>query len=136
MLVVYFCVSFHCYFFYTLLYKLTVLWAIGFHSLIYYICISVCTTAKKIKFSIKDFLRKCDQIRSFLRIWSQLLKKSLMENVIFCSEHCIMLHIWSLKFPYNCIVYLIINQDICLVVFLSGFAQLYFNHEPEMVIHL
>ena len=37
------------------------------------------------KFYIKDFFSKCDQIRSFLRIWSHLLKKSLMENVIFCA---------------------------------------------------
>ena len=37
------------------------------------------------KFSIKDFCSKCDQIRSFLRIWSHLLKKSLMENFIFCA---------------------------------------------------
>ena len=35
------------------------------------------------KLSIKDFLSKCDQIRSFLRIWLHLLKKSLMENFIF-----------------------------------------------------
>ena len=35
------------------------------------------------KFSIKDFFSKCDQTRSFLRIWSDLLKKSLMENFIF-----------------------------------------------------
>ena len=35
------------------------------------------------KFSIKDFLSKCDQIRSFLWIWSHLLKKSLMENITF-----------------------------------------------------
>ena len=34
------------------------------------------------KFSIKDFLIKCDQIRSFLRIWSHLLKKSLMEDFV------------------------------------------------------
>ena len=40
-------------------------------------------TAQKIKFSIQDFFSKCDQIRSFLRIWSHLLKKSLMENFIF-----------------------------------------------------
>ena len=39
--------------------------------------------AQKMKFSIKDFLSKCDQIRSFLWIWSQLLKKSLMKNFIF-----------------------------------------------------
>ena len=34
--------------------------------------------ARKMKFSIKDFFSKCDQIRSFLRIWSYLLKKYLM----------------------------------------------------------
>ena len=37
------------------------------------------------KFAIKDFLSKCDQIRSLLPIWSHLLKKSLMENFIFCA---------------------------------------------------
>ena len=38
------------------------------------------------KFSIKDFFIKCDQIHRKLRIWSHLLKKSLMENFIFlCS---------------------------------------------------
>ena len=42
-------------------------------------------TAQKMKFSIEDFFSKCDQIRSFLRIWSHLLKKSLMENFIFCA---------------------------------------------------
>ena len=40
---------------------------------------------KNMKFSIQDFLRKCDQIRSFLRSWSHLLKESLMENFIFCA---------------------------------------------------
>ena len=38
---------------------------------------------KKMKFSIKDFFLKCDKIRSFLRIYSHLLKKTLMENFIF-----------------------------------------------------
>ena len=33
---------------------------------------------KKIKFSIMDFFSTCDQIRS-------LLKKSLLENLIFCA---------------------------------------------------
>ena len=42
-------------------------------------------TTQKMKFSIKDFSRKYDQIRSFLRIWSHLLEKSLMENFIFCA---------------------------------------------------
>ena len=37
-------------------------------------------TAQKVKFSIKAFFCKCDQIRSFLRIRSHLLKKSLTEK--------------------------------------------------------
>ena len=41
-------------------------------------------TAQKMKFSIKNFFSKWDQIRSFLQIWSHLLKTSLMENFIFC----------------------------------------------------
>ena len=36
--------------------------------------------AQNMKFSINNFFRKCDQVRSFLRIWSHLLKKSLMSN--------------------------------------------------------
>ena len=43
------------------------------------------STAQKMKFSIKDFLSKCDQIRRKLWIWLHLLKKSLMENFIFCA---------------------------------------------------
>ena len=39
------------------------------------------------KLSIKDLFSKCDQIHRFLRIWSNLLKKSLMENFIFCAVH-------------------------------------------------
>ena len=46
---------------------------------------SFLNTAQKMKFYIKDFFSKCDQIRSFLRICSHLLKKSLMENFIFCA---------------------------------------------------
>ena len=36
--------------------------------------------------SIKDFFSKSDQIRRKLQIWSHVLKKSLMENFIFCAE--------------------------------------------------
>ena len=63
-------------------------------------------TAQKLKFSIKekgvsinlniqihscvikDFFSKCDQIRRLMRIWSNILKKSLMENFIFCAVLC------------------------------------------------
>ena len=40
-------------------------------------------TAQKMKFSIKDFFSKCDQTHKKLRIWSHLLKKSLIENFFF-----------------------------------------------------
>ena len=40
-------------------------------------------TAQKMKFSIKCFFSKCNQISRKLRIWSHLLKKSSMENFIF-----------------------------------------------------
>ena len=43
------------------------------------------TLHKKLKFSIKAFFRKHDKIRRKLRIWSHLLKKSLIENFIFCA---------------------------------------------------
>ena len=43
------------------------------------------STAQKMKFSIKDLFSKYDQICRKLRIWSHLLKKSLMENFIFCA---------------------------------------------------
>ena len=45
----------------------------------------VCHTAQKMEFPIKDFFSKCDQIHSFLWIWSHLLKKSLIENSFFCA---------------------------------------------------
>ena len=37
------------------------------------------------KFSTKDFLSECNQIRREMRIWSHLLKKSIVENFIFCA---------------------------------------------------
>ena len=45
-------------------------------------------TAQKMKFSIKGFFGKCDQICSFMRIWSHLLKKSLMDKFIVCAVQC------------------------------------------------
>ena len=42
-------------------------------------------TAQKMKFSIKNFFSKCDQIHRKLRTRAHLLKKSLMEYFIFCA---------------------------------------------------
>ena len=47
-------------------------------------CLVICT-AQKMKLFVKEFFSKYDQIRRKLRIWSHLLKKSLMENFIFCA---------------------------------------------------
>ena len=44
-----------------------------------------CITEQKMKFSIKDFFSKCDEIRRKLWIWLHLLKKSFIENFIFCT---------------------------------------------------
>ena len=56
------------------------------------------------KFSIKDFFSKRDQIRSCLRIWSHLLEKSLMENFISCVVQFIQfwrgIFIWKFKQAY------------------------------------
>ena len=40
---------------------------------------------KKMKFFIKDFFNKRDQIHSLLWIWSHLLEKSIMENFSSCA---------------------------------------------------
>ena len=42
-------------------------------------------TAHTMKFSVKDFFSKCEQILKKLRIYSHLLKKSLTENFILCA---------------------------------------------------
>ena len=52
---------------------------------IFFLVLKNINTAQKMKFSIKDFFSKCDEIRSFLRIWLHLVKKSLMENFICCA---------------------------------------------------
>ena len=41
--------------------------------------------AQKLKFFNKDFFSQYDQLRSFLRIWSHLLKKVLLEEFNFCA---------------------------------------------------
>ena len=63
--------------------------------------------AQKMKFFIKDLFSKCDQIRSFLRIWSHLLNKSLMENFIFYAVEISLVHA-KLFMVQSC------RNDICL----------------------
>ena len=58
-----------------------------------------CITEQKMKFSIKDFFSKCDEIRRKLWIWLHLRKKSSMENFILCAVYRHGLIIWSK--PYS-----------------------------------
>ena len=58
-------------------------------------------TAQKMMFSVKAFFGKFDQIHRFLRIWSHLLKKSLMENLIFCAVYALIIPIFSRVHPFN-----------------------------------
>ena len=51
------------------------------------------STAQKMKFSFMDFFSKCDEIRSFLRIWWHLLKESMKENLFFVQ--CMLRASWS-----------------------------------------
>ena len=55
------------------------------YGMILKILIKTSSTSQKMKFSIKDFLSKWDQIRSFLRIWSHLLIKILNGKFHFCA---------------------------------------------------
>ena len=49
------------------------------------------------KFFIRDFFSKCDQIRRKLRIWSHLQKKSLMENFIFCAVYIVSIELVTVR---------------------------------------
>ena len=76
-------------------------------------------TAQKMKFSIKDFFSKCNQIHSLLQIWSHLLKKSLVEN--FMPEHSrvgISFRVSSVRvclsmFEYVRVCSVVLNQGCC-----------------------
>ena len=58
--------------------------------------LNVTNTAQKMKFASKDFFSKCELFRRKLRICSHLLKKSLMENFIFCAMKILsFLQVWS-----------------------------------------
>ena len=42
--------------------------------------------------SLKKYLSECEQVRKKLSIWSNLLKYSLMENLIFCAVFVFLNH--------------------------------------------
>ena len=91
-----------------------------------YVCFYRCVlvTAQKMKFSIKDFFSKCDQIRRKLRIWSYLVKKSLMKNFIL-SAACMclfsFLELRSLDFSVKPCFYITFSNEKVRVFISSSF---------------
>ena len=71
-------------------------------------------------FSFKDFFSKCDQIHSFQRIWSHLLKKPLMENFIFYAVFLVCFCVFEICF---CVT---------LTLFYSVWQNKYFNCSGEI----
>ena len=71
-----------------------------YSSMIFILSSTVYCTAQNMKFSIKDFFSKCNQIRRKLRIWSHLLKKSLMQNFIIFGHY----FFWSIRVKIQCFV--------------------------------
>ena len=67
---------------------------------IFLIICSILYNAQKMNFPVMDFFSKCDQIRSFLRIWSHLLKKSLMNRKLYflCSDSYRYSWIWGFMY--------------------------------------
>ena len=60
-------------------YEIILLWSINFQINLLY------SRVQKKKLSIKHFFSKCEQIRRKLRIWFDLLKKTLMKKVRSCA---------------------------------------------------
>ena len=69
------------------------------------------------KFSIKDFFSKYDQVRGTLRICLYLLKKSLMEKFTLCAV--LLLIMTALKYNSNLKIYIgKVNQNACKITLL------------------
>ena len=64
---------------------------------------------KKMKFSIRNFLSKCHQKHRKLRIWSHLLKKSVIENFVFCAVSAktkrFSENLWKIQQKLNRLIY-------------------------------
>ena len=89
------------------------------------------------KFSIKDFFRKCAQIRRKLRVWSHLLKKSLMETLFFlCSDGRQNHYLQSLTLPIHPNTARLKEQRRNLISSVQAFfvcEASYFNNEEKTI---
>ena len=69
---------------------------------------------QKMKYSTKDFFSKCNQINWKIRIWSHLLKKSLMENLIDLNNDVYIIGDFNMNFFFrHKYVLLKISINIC-----------------------
>ena len=75
-------------------------------------------TTQKMKFFIKDFFSKCDQIHCVLWIWSYLLKKFLMEIFIDCAVYI------SKRYNWNAIIFLLTS----IVFFIKTYLRQKLQH--------
>ena len=73
------------------------------------------------KFSIKDFFSKCDQIHRRMLIWLHLLKKSLLENFICCAVKSELKRCKRLKRKlfYNCFITARIKLILLILIIIS-----------------
>ena len=67
------------------------------------------------KFSIKDFFSKRDQIRIFPRIWLHLLEKSLMENFVVWAVRGLRVRGVLSEALYCCSYYFLVSYFVCLL---------------------
>ena len=86
-------------------------------------------TRQKMKFSIKEFSGKCDQIRRKLRIWSHLQEKSLMENFIFCAVYVRLMRLLKSKILTR--LYIVI-KNILFPFFRIFFFQTFFHSNAQL----
>ena len=79
-----------------------VLWII-YYFLFEYVDFYLFNNLNHLKFPVKDFFSKCEQIHSSLRICSHLSKTPLMKNFIFRTVFAVLELIFGLKFiPFKC----------------------------------
>ena len=82
------------------------------------------------KFSIQDIFSKCEQIRSFMRIWSHLLKKSLKSDSHLPKNLRYLLYLKHLKNDKKCSLFIV---KAIFVLKICKFLSRLFGHVEKMV---
>ena len=88
----------------------------------------VLITTQKIKSSIKDFFSKGNQIRRKLQIWSNLLKKSLMENFIFWAVYFTIFLVYVFMHLRLAVIFILSEKDHFCDIFKKSHIQKMFQN--------